>query len=216
MLEKKDVLLAVAKWLTRGEAGKLLATLCKACATLVEDADAAEDAGAPEIWLPMRPTWDIDLVHARIDERWAEVSDHHAFGLDRVIKSLADEILDTLDYEDIELVFERRKARHGMQASVLGCHTLRVLDPLHFLWTMKMWVQRTCRQDWAFSTVARFGAKRRRDPKTQLVVNLLHDLGLRAPRGPGTRFEAEEDVREDEALWSREYIAGGLSARRQV
>ena len=223
MLEKADALQAVAKCLTRVEAGKKLATLCKPCAQLVKAADAAEDAGQPEIWLPMLPLWDIDLLHARIDERWAEDPSQHAFGLDRVLKSLMEEIHEALDYEDIELVFDRRQARAGMRPSILGCHTLRVLDPLHFLWTMKTWVLRISRQDWASATLARFGPKRSRHPKTQLVVNLLHVLGLRAPRGPGTRFEAEEltgadtqEVRDDEPLLSREYVAGSLSARRQV
>ena len=60
LLEQRDVLQAVAKWLTRAEAGKLLATLCKACAVLVQAADAAEEAGVPEFWLPMPPMWEMN------------------------------------------------------------------------------------------------------------------------------------------------------------
>jgi hypothetical protein len=217
-LEQQDVLQAVAKWLTRAEAGKLLATLCKACAVLVQAADAAEEAGVPEIWLPMQSMWEIDDLCARIDEIWTEDPLH----LDDVLKFFVHQIHEALDYEDIELVFDRRKAREGMQASVLGCHTMRVLDPLHFLELMRAWALNITSEDvFAHAAVERFGSKRWRDPgakrwKTQFVVNLLNLLGLRAPRGSDMRFDAHEDVDADEVLWSREYVAGRRSSRRQA
>ncbi len=219
-----DTIQALAPWITREDAGRLLAPLCRAAATVVRAADAAEDAGHPEIWRRGPPMWDIARVNARIDARWAEHADYHAFGLDRVLKSLAVEIQAALEDDDIELVFERRQARARRQASVLGCHSLRVLDPKHFLWTMQTWAIRTARQDWAHHSVWRYGGRSRRTQQahagrtpstanTQLVLNLLHVLGLRARRGPGMRFDADEDVREDEVLWNREYVAGSVSAR---
>ena len=221
-----DTIQALAPWITREDAGRLLAPLCRAAATVVRAADAAEDAGHPEIWRRGPPMWDIARVNARIDARWAEDADYHSFGLDRVLKSLAVEIQAALEDDDIELVFERRQARARRQASVLGCHSLRVLDAKHFLWTMQTWVIRTGRQDWAHHSVWRYGGRSRlnshrqahagRTPgnaNTQLVLNLLHVLGLRARRGPGMRFDADEDVREDEVLWNREYVAGSVSAR---
>lgn len=222
-----DTVQALAPWITREDAGRLLAPLCRAAATVVRAADAAEDAGHPEIWLRGPPTWDIARVNARIDARWAEHADYHAFGLDRVLKSLAVEIQTSLEDDDIELVFERRQARARRQASVLGCHSLRVLDAKHFLWTMQTWVIRTSRQDWAHHSVWRYGGRSRRTQQahtgrtpstanTQLVLNLLHVLGLRARRGPGMRFEADEEIRDDEVLWNREYVAGSVSARTSL
>ena len=208
-----DTMLALAARLTREEAGRLLAPLCRAGAAFVRAADAAEDAaedaGQPEIWLGGPPMWDPARVNARIDARWADWLP----GLDRVLKSLAVEIQNSLEDEDIELVFERRQARAGVAASVLGCHRLRVLDAKHFLWTMQTWVRRTCREQWAHPSVRMYGNKSRHAPPTQLVLNLLHVLGLRARRGPGMRFEPDDEVREDEVLWHRELISGSLSAR---
>jgi hypothetical protein len=226
LLEQRDVLQAVAKWLTRGEAGKLLATLCKACAVLVQAADAAEEAGVPEFWLPMPPMWEMNLVHSRIDERWAKEYHRYALRLDDVLKFFVNQILSAQDAGDIELVFDRRQAREGIQASVLGCHTLRVLDPLHFLEVMRAWaVDITTpdfpEDDFAHAAVERFGSKRWRSSicqrwKTQFVVNLLNLLGLQAPRGSDMRFDAHEDVDADEVLWSREYVAARRSSRRQA
>jgi hypothetical protein len=203
---------------TREDAGRLLTPLCRAAATVVRAADAAEDAGHPEIWLRGPPMWDIARVNARIDARWAEHTDYHSFGLDRVLKSLAVEIQAALEDDDIELVFDRRQARARRQASVLGCHSLRVLDAKHFLSTMQTWVIRTARQDWAHHSVWRYGGRSRTPSaaNTQLVLNLLHVLGLRARRGPGMQFDADEDVREDEVLWNREYVAGSVSARTSL
>jgi len=219
-----DTIQALAPWVTREDAGHLLAPLCRAAATVVRAADAAEDAGHPEIWRRGPPTWDLARVNARIDARWAGDADSRAFGLDRVLKSLAGEIQAALEDDDIELVFERRQARARRPASVLGCHSLRVLDAKHFLWTMQTWAMRTARQHWAHYSLWRYGGRSRRTqqppappaPNTRLVLNLLSVLGLRARRGPGMRFDADEDVREDEALWNREYVAGSVSARTSL
>jgi hypothetical protein len=58
-----------------------------------------------------------------------------------------------------------------------------------------------------------YGNKRRDKPATQLVLNLLQVLGLRAGRGRGMRFAADDDVPANEVLWVRQYVAQSLSAR---
>jgi hypothetical protein len=72
MLQDADTLQAVAAWLTREEAGRLLSPLCKAGAAVVRAADAAEDAWQAEMWLCGPQMWDIHRVNAGIDARWAD------------------------------------------------------------------------------------------------------------------------------------------------
>jgi hypothetical protein len=128
-LQDADTLQAVAAWLTREEAGLLLAPLCKAGRTLVRAADAAEDAGQKQIWLDGQPMWDIDRVYARIDKRWGVDDNADAVpGLADVLKSLATTIETLVEILCAERVFERSEARAGRQASVLGCHRLVVVD----------------------------------------------------------------------------------------
>jgi hypothetical protein len=239
-LQHADTLQAVAAWLTREEAGRLLAPLCQAGRALVraadaaEDAaDAAEDAGQPEaqangsfqsFWRAGPPMWDVNKVCARIDARWAADDNLHVLpgpnlvpNLDAVLRSLAT-YLDALDsYNCIERVFERRAARAGLQASVLGCHRLRVLDPARFLWHMEGWARE---QYSSAQPATRVYGGARNDAKTVLVVNLLALLGLRARRGRGMRFPPDPQVHPvhatREPLWNREYIAQSLSARGWV
>jgi hypothetical protein len=91
-LQDADTLQAVAAWLTREEAGLLLAPLCKAGRTLVRAADAAEDAEQKQIWLDGQPMWDIDRVYARINNHWGVNHNEDVGavpGLADVLKSLA-------------------------------------------------------------------------------------------------------------------------------
>jgi hypothetical protein len=213
-LQDADTLQAVAAWLTREEAGLLLAPLCKAGRTLVRAADEAEDAGQKEIWLGMRPMWDIHRVHARIDKRWGVDDNADAVpGLAEILKSLATTI-DSLDeFECVERVFQRCQARAGRQASMLGCHRLVVVDEARFLWHMQDWLRRTRSDKDARPTVRVYGNKRADKPETQLVLNLLQVLGLRAGRGRGMRLPPDVDVPANEVLWVRQYVAQSLSAR---
>ena len=211
-----DALRTVAAQLTREEAGRLLAPLCRAGAALVRAADAAEDAGQPEMWRGGRPMWGIHRVCARIDTRWAG----DLPGLAEVLKSLARTIESLVEYDAVERVFERREARARRQASVLGCHRLLVLDAAHFLWHMEDWTRRKCRDESAQAAVRVYGGGRN-DPKTLLVLNLLGLLGLRARRGRGMRFPPDPHIRPvdrhlREPLWNREYVAQRLSARGWV
>jgi hypothetical protein len=212
-LQDADTLQAVAAWLTREEAGLLLAPLCKAGRTLVRAADAAEDAaGQKQIWLDGQPMWDIDRVYARIAKRWPEDGDGVP-GLAGVLRTLARMIENLVEYTCVERVFERREARAGRQASVLGCHRLVVVDAENFLFHMEDWVRRTRFDVAARPTVRVYGNKRRDKPETQLVLNLLQVLGLRAGRGRGMRLPPDVDVAANEVLWVRQYVAQSLSAR---
>jgi hypothetical protein len=227
MLQDADTLQTVAAWLTRKEAGLLLAPVCLAGAALVRAADAAEDAEEDwqaEIWLAGWPMWDTELVYARVNSRWADGLQ----GLAEVLKTLARMIENCVEYDTVNRVFERSKARAGRQASVLGCHRLRVLDATHFpvaaqhacicgicglhMWHMQDWGRRTCRDESAHPSVRQYCGRSRRTPRTQLVLNLLQVLGLRARRGRGMRFAADDDVRADEVLWIKEYVTESLSA----
>jgi hypothetical protein len=149
-----------------------------------------EDAGQSEIWLGGRPMWGIARVNTRIDARWADGLP----GLAHVLKTLAVMIHNLLEVEDIEVVFECRQARAGSQASVLGCHSLRVLDATHFLWNMEDWVRRTRREEWAHPIVRRYGSASRRTPRTQLVLNLMHVLGLRANYNIGNKQYSSKNL----------------------
>lgn len=221
-----DALHSAAAQLTREEAGRLLAPLCRAGAALVRAADAAEDAGQPEMWRGGRPMWGIHRVCARIDARWAG----DLPGLAEVLKSLARTIESLVEYDAVERVFERREARARRQASVLGCHRLLVLDAAHFLWHMEDWTRRKCRDESAQAAVRVYGnakegnakegssSRRTRSPPTQLVLNLLGLLGLQVRRGRGMRFPPDPHIRPvdrhlREPLWNREYVAQRLSAR---
>jgi hypothetical protein len=213
-LQDADTLQAVAAWLTREEAGLLLAPLCKAGRSLVRAADAAEDAGQKQIWLAGLSMWDIDRVHARIDKRWGVDDNADAVpGLAEILKSLATTIETLVEILCVERVFERSQARAGRQASVLGCHRLVVVEEEMFLRHMQDWLRSTRADKDAWPTVCMYGNKRVDKPETQLVLNLLQVLGLRAGRGRGMRLPPDVDVSANEVLWVRQYVAQSLSAR---
>lgn len=214
LLLDADALQAVAAWLTREQAGLLLGPLCRAGAVFVRAADAAEDAGRPEIWLYGPPPWLLGRVQERIERTYAE----HAGGMPglyRVLQSLALLIHNMHEDEIIELVFDRSQARARKNASVLGCHTLRVLHAPDFLWTFRAWIHRMSRQAWARHSLNRYGW-RGKCPHTHYVLNLFKELGLCARRGREMRFGAHPEVSPQEVLWAREYVSTSMSARGWV
>jgi hypothetical protein len=217
MLDDQDTMQGVAPWLTREEAGRKLALLCKAGAEFVKAADRAEDAGHAAIWLCGPPMWDIHRVCARIDARWGQ--DVHAASLAHVLKSLATAIDALVECETIKHVFERRFACARQQASMLGCHRLLVLDPPHFLFEMEQWVRKTtCNDTEAYAAVRLYG---KLSFPTQLVLVLLKELGLVPRRGRGMRCSPDPGVHavhqdKHEPLWNREYVASSLSSRGWV
>jgi hypothetical protein len=204
-LLKEDTLQAVASFLTREDAGRLLAPLCKAGRTLVLAADAAEDAGQAPRWLAGPPMWQIDRVIARINScSWPDVR-----GLAGVLRSLARMIWHLVEQNSVVPVFERREACAGRQASVLGCHRLQVLNVEHLLWHTEDWARRKFIDTEAHPTVLKYGGSRNA-PKTLIVLKLLNVLGLRPRRGRDQQFSP---ATQEPLSRHREYMAPSLSAR---
>ena len=224
IMQREDTLAAICAWLTREQAGFLLATTCKAAANFVQKTDEAEEAGRKQ-WHVGRPMWDFQRIEARIDARWHEPNTEIP-GLAAVLKSLANLLLTCLQDGAIVLTHKDRLACMGVQPSVLGCHSMQVRDPVHFLITMETWIQTQRSTVAAHPTVRRYGARSiTSQHNTLLVINLLRVLGLRARRGLGMRFGPASEVdssihpnsnffiSQHEALWVKEYIAEGVSAR---
>jgi len=224
IMQLEDTLAAICAWLTREQAGLLLATTCKAAANFVRKTDEAEEAGRKQ-WHVGRPMWDFQRIEARIDARWPEPNTEIP-GLAAVLKSLANLLLTCCENESIVLTHKHRLACMRVQPSVLGCHSMQVRDPVHFLITMETWIQTQRSTVAAYPTVRRYGARRIiSQHNTLLVINLLLVLGLRARRNPGMRFGAASEVDSSihpssnltlsqyEALWVKEYIAEGMSTR---
>jgi hypothetical protein len=224
IMQREDMLAAICAWLTREQAGFLLATTCKAAANFVQKTDEAEEAGRKQ-WRVGRPMWDFQRIEARIDARWPEPNTEIP-GLAAVLKSLANLLLTCLDDGAIVLTHKPRLACTGVQPSVVGCHSMQVRDPVEFLITMEAWSLSQRSTDVAHPTVRRYGGRSiKSQHNTLLVINLLRVLGLCARRGPGMRFGPASEVdpsihpscnlfvSQYEALWVKEYIAEGMSPR---
>ena len=190
---------AFAEFLTRKEAGLLLAPLCKACSAVVRAADAEEDKGQALLWSPAISS--IECVNARINEHLAEIYSFdekmHAWTR-RQLQSLAMQIMLLQNSGAVQLVFDRRHAIAGKEPSLLGCHSMLVLDADLFLLTMQNWVF-----DF-FSLLPKYTGNR--------VLSLLHCLKLRPRRGPGMRLGSARNP----SIEHREYIAHSLSSRGWV
>jgi hypothetical protein len=169
----EDVLQSVAGWLTREEAGLLLAPLCRAGAGVVRAADEVDDAAAegaddaaadgaddadsvPSFWQPGLEPWALCRAQPRIAARYPEGGSLPGLGM--VLQSLALQLHNLEQDWIVEMVFDRRAACAGQQASVLGCHTLRVLDAYEFLTTMQCWLARMRRKPEAAPSVWRYGS----------------------------------------------------------
>jgi hypothetical protein len=220
----EDVLQSVAGWLTREEAGLLLAQLCRAGAGVVRAGDAADAAAdsamsatsarsasfarsAKSFWQWELEPWALCRAQRRIAARYPEGGSLP--GLRMVLQSLALQLHNLEQDGIVEMAFDRRAACAGQQASVLGCHTLRVLDAYEFLTTMQCWLARMRRKPEAAPSVWRYGSgSGRSNPekaRTCFVRNLLKELGLHARRG--TRFGRDDEVAPREVLWNREWVA---------
>jgi hypothetical protein len=227
-----DVLRSVAGWLTREEAGRLLAPLCKAGAEVVWAGDAADAAAAAKaaaavaaaatvgakkkakywksFWHWGLAPWAFWRSQPRIRALYPE--GNSLPGLCMVLQSLNMQLYYLEQDGSIEMVFDRRAACAGQQASVLGCHTLRVHDGYEFLTTMQCWLARMRRKPEAAPSVWRYGSgSGRSNPekaRTCFVRNLLKELGLHARRG--TRFGRRQGVEPREVLWHREWVAASV------
>lgn len=213
LLRDRDALQLVAAQLTREDAGLKLAPLCKAGAAFVRAADAAVDAGQPETWREGPQMWNHARrmsassagTHERLERRYA-VDGEDVVGLELVLKSLTREIDFLRAAGFVELVFDRAAACAEKQASLLGCHTLRVVDPMEFLTTMQRWTIGVLRQGqfgYAAATVRTFAGS----TASHAVINLFTVLGLKRPGRRHSRFQPHPDVERSEPLWQREYVA---------
>ena len=204
LLADHDLRHVVAALITREQAGRLLAPACRATAALVRAEDAKLDALQPspapsEIWRPDAPPWNIQRVHARLAQRYA----HDNAGIVQVLGAFAMH-LDALRAAGfIAPRFDRAAARAGRSAALVGCHELRVLDPTAFLHAMQAWTMCTQRKDFARASCRVFAGR----TGSHYVLNLLRELGLKPCGGAGSRFPPHEQVKRDEVLWQRAYVA---------
>ena len=220
VLKNADVLQVVAAGLSREEAGRLLAPLCKAGRDFVRAADKREDAGLKPPWRRGAwPLYEVQRTRARV---WAVYGSDE--GLARVLESLVTalhELHFTTSPEDpaFAYVFDRQLACDGVQPSVLGVHRLRVCDNTEFVSRMKLWARVTGYADWAKATMHRYG--RDRGPRTQVVLRLLKVLGLIPARGRGLKAPPDCTVhavhaQHKDPLWHTEFIATSVSKRGWV
>ncbi len=221
VLKNADVLQVVAAQLSREQAGRLLAPLCRAGLQVVRAADEREDAGLKPGWRwGAWPLFEVQRTRARIRKLYG-TSD---IGLSRVLESLATELHElhfttSPDYPAFAYVFDRKAACDGVQPSVLGVHRLRVFDNTEFVCRMKLWARTIGYADWAKATMHRYG--RDRGARTQVVLRLLKVLGLVPARGRGLKAPPDSSVhavhaQHFEPLWHAEFIAMSVSKRGWV
>lgn len=212
ILRDSDALQLIAAQLTREQGGLLLAAVCKAWAAFVRAADAAGDAGAVAAWRPGLETYSLERVLPRID-RLCDAS--MWYGVDEepraLLKSFAGYVGSLHDSGVVKFVFDRSLATRGKKPSLLGCHTLQVLQPLRFRCELHQWIA---------DTQARAAQLNRGWPEleayedpSEVILDLLRRLGLRRRRvtRKQTRrtvfFPADKRVAKNEPLWHRVYVA---------
>jgi hypothetical protein len=218
VLADLDALSLIAASLSREEAGRLLAPLCKAWLAVVRAADKREDEGMTPLW--RRGAWPLFEVQ-RVRARIRALHGASDLGLTRVLESFVTE-LDELHFVSntwgsdaaIEYVFDLKLACARVQPSVLGVHWLRVRDNETLVSYMKAWITRIRHYDWASETVQKYG----RGTSTQLALNLLKVLGLVPARGRGMKAQPDSTVhpvhsQHKDPLWHKEFVAVGVSKR---
>jgi hypothetical protein len=169
----------------------------------VHAADAAADAGAAEVWREGPSMWNLARTHECLECKYAKDGEDIC-GLELVLQSLTREIDFLRAAGFVELVFDRAAALAGKQASLLGCHTLRVLHPMEFLTTMQGWTIGVLREGkYAAATVRTFAGP----TASHTVINLLAELGLKRPGGKYSRFGLHPNVKRSEPLWQKKYVA---------
>jgi hypothetical protein len=209
LLRDKDALQLLAAQLTRKEAGLMLAPLCRAGAKFVRETDAGAGK-AFAIWREVPPMWSLELVLRRID-RFCAASEWYGLEYEprRLLEMLATR-MDALREEGVfELVFDRTLAAKGKRASLLGCHTLKVLDPFKFRSELHRWVADTQRRaalrNTSWEELSGF------DDPSDAILDLLRKLGLKRRRVSRRvtrrtiRFPADARVAKNEPLWHRAY-----------
>jgi len=216
LLHSKDALQLIAAQLTRKEAGLMLAPLCRAAAKFVRETDARagqkKNHQYPAIWREAPPMWSLELVMRRID-RFCAASEW--YGLEYEPRHLLEMFatrMDALREEGVfELVFDLTLAAKRKRASLLGCHTLKVLDPFKFRSELHRWVAETeaiaAMQNTSWVELSGW------DDPSDAILDLLRKLGLKRRRVSRRvarrtiRFPADARIPKDEPLWHRAYHA---------
>ena len=212
ILQDTDTLQLIAAQLTREQAGLRLAPVCKCWLKFVRASDAAFATGAVECWREGLPTWSIERVLPRIDRVFDEAL--LKFGVTFDSRALLKEFAFYIEclHEDgiVKLVFDRALAMKGKKASLMGCHTLQVLNPFLFLSELHEWVADAERR--AAATNEYYDELSGYNPSVA-ILGLLHSLGLkkrrvtRKHRHRTVWFPADKRVAKKETLWHRAYVA---------
>jgi hypothetical protein len=127
-----------------------------------------------------------------------------------LLKTLAAYIEHLHEDGTVKLVFDRALASKGKKASLLGCHTLQVLEPFLFLSELHQWVADANRRD---AAVNQYHPELTGWDASEAILGLLHRLGLKRRRvtRKQTRrtvcFPANKRVAKNEPLWHRAYVA---------
>ena len=211
LLRGQDALQLIAAQLTREQAGLRLAPVCKHWLQFVRAADAAAAAGAAEFWREGLPMWSLERVLPRID-RLCDASqflgvEYEPRGL---LKTLAAYIEHLHEDGTVKLVFDRALAKTGKKASLLGCHTLQVIDPFRFLSEMHRWVADANRRA---AAVNEYHPALCGWDASDAILGLLRSLGLKRRRVTRKQprrmvwFPADKRLAKNEPLWHRAYVA---------
>jgi hypothetical protein len=212
-----DIMTLLARQLTREQAGIKLALLCKAGAEFVRAADkreselvAANALGGRSIWREDRPMWNLQRTYERLRNRYA-VDGEDPGSQERVLRSLAAEIVQLHIEKICELEFEAEMACDGKKMSLLGCHTLYVLDPVMFLVRLTdKWLTAEMQKEYSRLYMrAVFNHK-----PGAMILNLFEALGFKRPKGrksrceyDAKRFRGDRCVSKTEPLWHERYVA---------
>jgi hypothetical protein len=180
------------KRLTVQEAGRLGST-CLNANTLVQRGEIYLNVGdvVTGFLLEFSPAQEMAMLHAMFLSMWniERVLDRleryrqpffASGGLQfRETSSLARLLVtELLPAGVIDMHFNLRAARSGRKPSLLGCHTLRVLDPLRWVQRLRDWaLNETLSLDDMFNGV-HMRQTRRKHPGAYML-DLLHDLGLK-------------------------------------
>jgi hypothetical protein len=183
----------------------------------VEDADDSESSGSDEVNSEL--SWESYEDNSEVgsdDSYDSYVSVHDEIWPERHRTNWLRATAQMIDFcraaGFVELVFDRAAACDGKPCSLLGCHTLRVIDPREFLRSMQI------EKIEGFGETFQFGAYNGEyvaclqnlravttAKGTRAVVTILLALGLR-PRQ--ARFPKHAGVHPKEPLWHRQYVAG--------
>jgi hypothetical protein len=211
ILQDTDALQLMAAQLTREQAGLRLAPVCKYWLKFVRAADAAAAAGAVEFWREGLPTWSLERVLPRID-RLCDASDFLGVEYEPrgLLKTLAAYIERLHGDGIVKLVFDRALATKGKKASLLGCHTLQVLESFRFLSELHQWVANANSRD---AAIDEYHPELSGWVASDAILALLCSLGLKRSRVTckQTRrtvwFPADKRVAKNEPLWHKAYVA---------